>query len=180
MKKKLILTRRQRGELERQLKETLDVRLYRRTLAILEYERGNSIAEIARILRMDRRSIHRWIDAFGESSDPASLQDQERSGRPRGWTDECSQWLQALLRRSPRELGYYAVDWTVPLLRDPLAMCLARTFSDHTIRRAVRGLGYVWKRPRYVLEPDPEREKKTPYSPGNPRFAAAECVAGGG
>lgn len=25
-------------------------------------------------------------------------------------------------------------------------------------------LGYVWRRPRYVLMPDPEREKKTPNS----------------
>lgn len=32
--------------------------------------------------------------------------------------------------------------------------------SDVTIRRGLDQLGYVWKRPRYVLAPDPEREKK--------------------
>jgi hypothetical protein len=59
-----------------------------------------------------------------------------------------------------RELGYFAVNWTVPLLRDPLVMCTSQRFSDHTIRRGLRQLNYVWKRPRYVLAPDPEREKK--------------------
>jgi hypothetical protein len=33
--------------------------------------------------------------------------------------------------------------------------------SDETIRRELQRLGYVWKRGRYELEPDPEEEKKT-------------------
>jgi hypothetical protein len=68
--------------------------------------------------------------------------------------------LQRFLDRSPADLGYFAVNWTVPLLRDPLQMCLGKKFSDHTIRRGLRQLDYVWKRPRYVLETDPDREKK--------------------
>jgi len=175
-----LLTGRHRRQLERQLRKTHDVRLYRRTLAVLEYDRGQSIAEIARTLRVNRRSVHRWIHAYRESLDPESLRDEDRPGRPRRWSEECSEWLQAFLDHSPTELGYYAVNWTVPLLRDPLAMSTAHRFSDHTVRRALLRLGYVWKRARYVLAPDPEREKKTPNSPGNPPFAAAECPVGRG
>src|SRR5512135_813224 len=39
---------------------------------------------------------------------------------------------------------------------------------------------YVWKRPRYDLDPDPEREKKTPHSPANTGPAAAQRRVGPG
>ena len=178
--KKLVLSGKHRRRLEQQLRQTHDVRLYRRTLAVLEYDRGQAIAEIARALRVNRRSVHRWIRAYSRSLDPESLGDDDRPGRPRHWTEECSEWLQAFLRHAPTELGYYAVNWTVPLLQNPLAMSTAHSFSDHTIRRALRGLGYVWKRARYVLAPDPEREKKTRHLPAIAGLAAAQCEAGGG
>ncbi len=123
------------------------------------------MTEISRTLWVSRPSVYRWIERYRESSDPESLRDEDRLGRPPAWTEECSECLHGLLRRSPAELGYYAVNWTVPLLRDPLEMCLGKRFSDHTIRRALSGLDYVWKRPRFVLAPDPERENKTTNSP---------------
>ncbi len=138
----------QRRQLEKQLKNSRDVRLYRRTLAVLEYGRGRSVTEISRTLRVSRPSIYRWIERFRESSDSEALRDEERGGRPPAWTEECSEWLQSLLKRSPAELGYFAVNWTVPLLRDPMQLCLGQSFSDHTIRRGLSRLDYVWKRPR--------------------------------
>ena len=170
----LHLTRRQRRQLQKQLKRSRDARVYRRTLAVLEYDRGRSITDISRSLHVSRPSIYRWIERYRESSDPESLKDHHRSGRPSLWTEECSDWLQSFLKRSPAELGYFAVNWTIPVLRDPLEMCTGQKFSDDTIRRALQRLDYVWKRPRYMLAPDPEREKKTTNSPQNPTFAASE------
>lgn len=177
--KSLDLSARELRQLEQQLRAARDARLYRRILAVLEYDRGRSVTDISRTLRVSRPSIYRWIERYRESSDPESLWDEDRSGRPLAWTEECSEWLHSLLRRSPAELGYHAVNWTVPLLRDPLVMCLGKRFSDHTIRRALNRLDYVWKRPRYVLAPDPEREKKTTNSPQNPALAAAQRIVGG-
>lgn len=177
--KTLQLSSRQRRQLEKQLKNSRDVRLYRRALAILEYDRGRSVTEISRTLRVSRPSIYRWIERYRESSDIESLRDEERAGRPPLWTEDCSEWLQSFLKRSPAELGYFAVNWTVPLLRDPLQMCSGKRFSDDTIRRALRQLDFVWKRPRYVLAPDPDREKKTTYSPQNQAVAARLRPVGG-
>lgn len=156
----------QRRQLQKQLKRCQDVRVYRRTLAVLEYDRGRSITDISRSLHVSRPSVYRWIERYTDSSDPESLKDHERSGRPCSWTKECSDWLQSFLNRSPAALGYFAANWTIPLLRDPLEMCTGKKFSDDTIRRALQRLDYVWKRPRYMLAPDPEREKK------NGEFAA--------
>lgn len=177
--KPLRVSGRQRRQLERRLKNSRNFRLYRRILAVLEYDRGRSVTEISRTLHASRPSIYRWIERYREFADPESLCDAERSGRPASWTEECSEWLQIFLRRSPAELGYFAVNWTVPLLRDPLEMCTGKRFSDHTIRRALRRVDYVWKRPRYVLAPDPEREKKTTNPPQNQGFAASKCAFGG-
>ena len=174
----MTLTRIQRKQLVRQLKDARNARLYQRTLAVLEYDRGKSIAEIARTLRVHRRSVHRWLETYREAYDPATLVDEARSGRPAHWTDECSEWLHSFLRRNPIELGYFAANWTVPLLRDAFELGVGRTISNDTIRRALVRFGYVWKRPRYVLEPDPEREKKTKYSSRNTPFARPERLAG--
>ena len=178
--KPLHLSTRQRRQLEKQLRNARDVRVYRRTLAVLEYDRGRSVTEISRSLHVSRPSIYRWIERYTESSDPESLEDHYRSGRTRAWTEDCSDLLQSFLERSPAELGYFAVNWNIPLLRDPLEICTGLKFSEDTIRRALHRLNYVWKRPRYELAPDPEREKKTPHSPQNQAFAASQRDPGRG
>jgi hypothetical protein len=63
------------------------------------------------------------------------------------------------MAQSPQDLGYPAVDWSVPLLRAYLRDGGGEPPSDDTIRRALRRLGDVWKWPWYVLDPDPELEE---------------------
>jgi transposase len=172
------LTAKQRHRLEHQLKGARDVRLYRRTLAVLEYDRGQSVVQIAQRLEVDRRSVHRWLATYHESLDPQALADDPRPGRPPTWTEECAHWLQAFLPNSPAQLGYFAVNWSVPLLQECLELSCGRRFSDDTLRRQLRHLGYVWKRTRYVLDPDPEREKKTPHPQANQGPAAAQRTVG--
>jgi transposase len=60
---------------------------------------------------------------------------------------------------SPERCGYHATHWTVPLLQDQVRQNLGIQCGQVTIRRCLHRLGYVWKRPRYVLAPDPQREK---------------------
>lgn len=174
------LNRWQRQRLEQQLKCAQDARVYRRALAILEVSRGQTISHVARSLGVSRQSIHHWIDSYCEVYDLAALEDDPRSGRPSLWTEDSKAVLRTLLDRSPDEFGYFAVNWTVPLLQEQLEHSTGRHFSDDTIRRGLQSLGYVWKRGRYVLEPDPELEKKTPDSPPHPQFAVPERAAGRG
>jgi transposase len=159
------LTAGQRRELKRQLQEAADVRLYRRTLAVLEYAQGRSVESIAASLGVTRQSVYNWIGAYRSRHEPSSLADAQRPGRPRRWTEQHQALLRCLLESSPDRWGYYAVNWTVPLLQEQMERATGRRLSDETIRRGLRAEHYVWKRPRYVLEPDPAREKKTPDTP---------------
>jgi transposase len=58
-----VLRAAQRRGLERQRQHTRDVRVFQRTLAILERSRGRSVTGIARMLRVSRQSVYRWLAA---------------------------------------------------------------------------------------------------------------------
>ncbi len=155
------LTAAQRRRLRNELRHAQDASHYRRLLAILELDRGKSVGEVADLLQVARQSIYNWAGAFAGDHDPTALQDHYGKGRPSAWTDELRALLLAGLQQRPDQLGYPGLNWTVPLLQEHLQQSGGQWLSDDTIRRELDRLGYVWKRYRYVLPPDPEREKKT-------------------
>jgi transposase len=150
-------TRPDRRRLERQLKEAQTVRVYRRTLALLEIADGRPIADVARSLRMSREAIYGWVELYTRGHDPSSLLDRPRTGRPSLWSDEIQAIFHSALAQSPDALGYLAVNWTVPLLRQHIEKESGRKLSTTTLRRELHRLDYVWKRPRHVL-----RDAKSP------------------
>lgn len=175
----LKLTWRRRQRLAEQLKEAQDARLYRRTLAVLEIGRGRSIGQVAQTLGVTRQSVYSWVADYAQAHDPRALQDEPHPGRPSYWNEDHQALLRWLMERSPEELGYFAGSWTVPLLQEQWEHGTGVRPSEDTVRRGLQELGYVWKRGRYELAPDPELEKKTPDSGSYSSFAAVQCVAGG-
>ena len=163
----------QRRRLEHVLRTARDAGLFRRVLAILEVDSGRSIAETARLLRTSRVTVYHWIGRFQRTRDPTSLVDHRGGNRPSVWDEELQGVLRASMGHRPEPFGYQAVEWTVPLLGEHLALWCGVRPSASSIRRQLHALGYVWKRPRYVLDPDPEREKKKANPPGNPPTATA-------
>ena len=178
---RLQLTYWQRRRLRRQLAGARDAHLYRRTLAVLEFDRGRSAADIAAMLGVTRQSVYNWVGAYAAGLDPTTLADTDRPGRPPLLTEDARSRLRRLFGCSPQDLGYPGTTWTVPLLQEQLERETGQRPSDDTIRRALHRLDYVWKRPRYVLDPDPElRGKKEAHPPPDQAVAAAQRGAGGG
>jgi transposase len=175
---RLNLTSWQRRRLRRQLAQTRDARLFRRTLAVLEFDHGRPAADIARMLGVIRQSVYNWIEAYTQDHDPTSLEDQEGRGRRPSLDEDQVHLLEALLAIPPRDLGYPHASWTVPLPQEALELATEQRVSEDTLRRALHRLDYLWKRPRYDLVPDPEREKKTPDPPADPGPAAAQRRVG--
>src|SRR5215210_3822968 len=87
----------QMQQLEDQLIQTDDVRLYRRILALLMWGRGTTVTEIATLLQVRRQSVYNWLASYTTTSDPACLRDAARSGRPPRWTSQT----EALLADAP-------------------------------------------------------------------------------
>jgi transposase len=176
----LHLTAAQRRQLLRELHVTDDASYYRRLLAVLELGRGQPAAEVAALLGVTRQSVYNWARAYQAAPRPATLEDRYGIGRPSVWTDDLQALLRSFFRQRPDQLGYAAVNWTVPLLQEHLGHCAGRRLSDDTIRRQLQRLGYVWKRFRYVLPPDPEREKKTAHPAAVAATAPAQPDLGRG
>jgi transposase len=172
------LTSSQRRRLRTQLHRATDASYYRRLLAILELDRGQTVAEVATSLQVTRQSVYNWACSFAACLDPAVLQDHYGVGRPTAWTEELKTLLLSSFQQRPDELGYVGVNWTVPLLQEHLFRRGGRWLSDDTIRRELDRLGYVWKRFRYVLPPDPQREKKTRHPTAAAGFAAPQRQVG--
>jgi transposase len=150
-----------RRQIQAKLRGTSDARLCRRLLAILEYDRSMSVNAVAELLGVSRQSVYNWIARANERGDVEELRDAPRSGRPSKTGEVFDTLLRTLLMLPPERFGYHATHWTVPLLRDQLEKNTGEQYSPDTVRCGLHRLGYVWKRPRYVLMPDPEREKKT-------------------
>jgi transposase len=172
------LTASQRRQISSQLRATDDASYGRRLLAILALDEGEPVAEVAERLGVARQTVYNWARAFEAGGGATALEDHYCGGRPTVWTEELEAALLAALRQRPDQLGYPGPNWTIPLLRDHLERCGGRRLSDDTIRRRLRRLDYLWKRPRYVVPPDPEREKKTRHSTAAEEPAAAERALG--
>lgn len=170
------LTPYQRARLQYELRHTQNAHHYRRILAILEYDKGKPIPEIAQMLEVNRRSIYNWLDTYDQTHHPRALEDAYRSGRPRLCDEKTDSLVKRLLTSSPQQFELAAASWTVQLLRQYLKHSSGQHMSEATVRRTIRHLGFVWKRSRYVLAPDPLVEKKNKDYPENQRIAAPERI----
>jgi transposase len=116
-----------------------------RSHIILLLADGHTWATIGSVLFASASTIARWRRRFDEGGVDALV------GRPAGsgprWSDESEAVLRNALTHSPDELGYLAVNWTVPLLREHIEKEWGQKPSDLQVRRELRRLNYVWKRP---------------------------------
>jgi len=149
----LNLTGRERRRLEECLGATRELCVYRRALTLLKVDRGIPIVEIARDLLLPTSTIYRWLIAYVQTRDIASLADgrHENRTRPKFWSDEAERVLGQALQTSPDALGYKAVNWTVPLLCAYIEKVCGQKPSDRQVRQRLPQLDYVWKRPRHAL-----------------------------
>lgn len=74
------------------------------------------------------------------------------------WLVRVGHWL---LAKTPRDFGYFRSRWSCELLAEVLAWETGVRKSGETVRRGLRQVGFVWRRPRPVVGPvDPEFDRK--------------------
>jgi transposase len=161
----LILTSRQRSDLEYLAAHNPVGRERCRAQALLWLDEGETPDQVAQSLRVSRRTVYYWVERYHERDalDPVQrLADSPRPGRPRAGGGGIDSWIAEVIDTDPRQLGYHQTVWTAPLL--------ARHLRDHhdvgvsrkTVSRAIARLGIRWKRPRHQLgrRPDTWRQSK--------------------
>jgi putative transposase len=66
------------------------------------------------------------------------------------WVQRVAQWLS---QQTPEDFGYFRTRWSCETLAEVLAWETGQRKSAETVRRGLRRLGFVWRRPRPVLGP---------------------------
>jgi transposase-like protein len=68
--RKIKLAASQRWKIRTRLRQAHDVRLYRRLLAVLEFDRGTAVTAIAELLAVSGQSVYNWIARFELTAKP--------------------------------------------------------------------------------------------------------------
>jgi transposase len=155
----LVLSDRQRGELEDIVSHTPLAKERCRAQALLGIADGADVALVAELFQVSRQTVYNWLRRFQERAEldlRARLLDAPRMGRPRTASGTIDERIAAVIDDDPREFGYRATVWTAPLLCQYLWDHHAIKVCDRTVSRAIDRLRMRWKRPRHELSLRPE------------------------
>ena len=130
----------------RGVKRDFDALEARRLRAARLFQQGKSQAEIARVLRVHRQTVHRWAKQV-EGEGRAALRKAGRAGRkPRLSAAELRRLAQEL-KRGPEVLGYETSLWTAPRVADLIEReCGIRYHPGH-VWKILRQMGWSCQQP---------------------------------
>jgi transposase len=135
--------------------------MYRRVQAVLALAQGLTARQAAGLVAASSQAVRQWAHRYLRHHRVQDLQDAPRSGRPGTCRQISDRRIVREFERDPLKLGYASTVWTVPLLAGHLRRTFGCALSARTLRRRMKAMGLVWKRPRYVYsQKDPHRAAK--------------------
>jgi transposase len=161
----IVLTDRQRAELEGTILRIPSAKECCRAQALLWLAEGESVEGVADLLHVSRQTVYNWVNRFRERAEfdlRDRLGDAPRPGRPRTGGGVIEPLIAEVIDSDPRALGYRSTVWTAPLLSRYLREHHQIAVCDRTVSRAIARLGIRWNRPRHQLarRPDTWRQSK--------------------
>src|SRR3984885_650711 len=132
---KLVLTAEEKDDLD-QLRQskTAAFRDVQRASVLWRYHSGETVSQIARALKMTRKSVLKWIDKTLQVGVQAGMKDTPHKPREAVITDDAKAWVVNIACSKPKEFGYAAELWT--------RSALARHVRKHAVPA-----GPYWPRP---------------------------------
>jgi len=126
----------------------------KRAQALLWLHMGQLVEKVAQQLGVSRRTIERYVKRYRDYIDaPVAerIREGRHTGRPPKQLQVARRVIQQAWPHDPQRYGFRALVWTVPMLRCVIQRRTRQAISLATVRRALRGLRYRYKRPRLVL-----------------------------
>ena len=130
----------------RGVKRDFDALEARRLRAARFFQRGESQAEIARVLRVHRQTVHRWAKRV-EREGRGALKKAGRAGRkPRL---SAAEWRRIAkeLKRGAKVLGYETSLWTAPRVADLIERKCGTRYHPGHVWKILRQMGWSCRRP---------------------------------
>jgi transposase len=154
-----------------------ELRSERRKVAVRMVNTGIDVTTVAKVIGVSRCQVYRWLKRSQDGRDLSALEDRVGRGRPRQWSKRAQRVLEEALQHEPYEYGYQAMSWTALLLQIHVSRLAGTDLSENTLRSRLKEMGYRWKRPRYSLAADPEREKKASTAQKSPKIGPQMGIA---
>jgi putative transposase len=131
----------------------------RRANIVLLAAKGWSYRQIREAVFASFDLIAKCLAGFLQGGVAAILGKQpEPTRKVPAWLKRVSRWLS---NRTPQDFGFFRSRWSCGLLAETLAWETGIRLSAETVRRGLKRLGWVWRRPRPVVGPtDPEYDAK--------------------
>ena len=110
---KLVLTAEELDHLD-QLRQskTAAFRDVQRAQVLWRYHSGETVSQIARVLKMTRKSVLKWIDRALQIGAHVGMRDTPHRPREAVITDDAKAWVVNIACSKPKEFGYAAELWT--------------------------------------------------------------------
>jgi transposase len=146
---------------------TAPARLVERARIIWQAQQGRRVAAIAAALRLNHKTVRRWLTHFNEHG-LAGLADQPRTGRPATYTAEEVGTVIALALTDPQQLGLPFGAWTLDRLAAYLHEHQGIAIKRSRIGELLLAEGLRWRSQEtwYGERVDPAfAEKRGPSSP---------------
>ncbi len=135
---RLVLTAEEKSHLD-QLRQskTAAFRDVQRAQILWRYAAGETVSQIARALKVTRKSVLKWIDKTLQIGAKAGMKDTPHKPREAVITDDAKAWVVHLACCKPKELGYAAELWT--------RSALARHVRKHAVQTGFPALAQAAK-----------------------------------
>lgn len=114
-------------------------------LMVLLSDQGKSPVEISEQLQRNPHTVRDWLKRY-QTNGIAGFQREYSPGRPDNARQSIISVIKEIIEESPSEYGFIANSWTAQLLVDHLK-ALGIDSSIDTVKRALKDLGYTYKRP---------------------------------
>lgn len=153
------LTKNQREEIEK-FRRQASSKDSEKALMVLMNADGRNVSEISTLLRRNPHTVRDWLKRYKKWR-LAGLSRRFSPGRPNEKRHAVKGHIKEIISQSPELYAYVDRVWTVPLITHDIKKKLNISISNDTVIRALKDLGYSYKRPSKTMPPTaPTREEK--------------------
>lgn len=131
-----------------------------KALMVLMSNDGKSVPEISRILKRNPHTVRDWLKRYIKKG-IKGLNRNFSPGRPNTIRLRVQDHIKKIITDSPLDHGYQDRTWSIPLLTHEVNNNLNIDTSTKTVTRALKDMGYVYKRPsKTVPGHAPDKKEK--------------------
>jgi transposase len=126
-----------------------DIKLVRRTSALLSLSRGEKVDEMVATLGVAPSRVYEWLKHLMVEGG-AGLKPCGRGGRPAKLTSSQRQELAAMIDAGPQAAGFRSACWNSAMIQALSMRLFGKRYNAHYVSDLLKGLGFSFQKARFI------------------------------